>query len=93
MATRTVRHPVQEESVMPLSLAERQAVLRELAGPYRRARKHERSQILNHVQTLCGFNRAYAARALRTALPRNAVPARGRAGAANPPMVWRRKLP
>ncbi|PSR28836.1 MAG: integrase [Sulfobacillus benefaciens] len=59
---------------MPLSLAERQAVLRELAGPYRRARKHERSQILNHVQTLCGFNRAYAARALRTALPQERRP-------------------
>ena len=70
MATRIARHQVQEDSKMPLSLAERQAVLRELAGPYHRARKRERSQIINQVQTLCGYNRTYAARALRTATSR-----------------------
>ena len=78
MATRNVRHQIQEDSVMPLSLTERQAVLRELADPYRRARKREQTQIINQVQTLCGYNRSYAARALRSAS------SRGRGSAARP---------
>ncbi|MCL5065309.1 MAG: hypothetical protein M1600_09620 [Firmicutes bacterium] len=37
---------------MPLSLPERQAVVRELASQYRKATKQERSQILDQVQGL-----------------------------------------
>ncbi|MCY0877553.1 MAG: transposase family protein [Firmicutes bacterium] len=66
---------------MPLSSAERQAVVRELARQYRRARKRERTQIINQVPTLCGYHRSYAARALRTApaqRPATPRPGRGR---------------
>ena len=81
MATRNLRHHLQEDSSMPLSLRERQAVVRELAPRYRKAAKHERSQILDQVQSLCQYDRAYAARALRTARAENPVrprPGRGR---------------
>ena len=81
MATRNLRHHLQEDSSMPLSLRERQAVVRELAPRYRKAAKHERSQILEQVQSLCQYDRAYAARALRTARAENPVrprPGRGR---------------
>ena len=66
---------------MPLSLRERQAVVRELAPRYRKTAKHERSQILDQVQSLCQYDRGYAARALRTARSGNPVrsrPGRGR---------------
>ena len=66
---------------MPLSSRERQAVVRELAPRYRKAAKHERSQILDQVQSLCHYDRAYAARALRTATamgPTPPHPGRGR---------------
>jgi hypothetical protein len=76
MATRNPRHQIQEDSLMPLSLTERQAVLRELAGRYRRARKRERTALIDQVQTLCGYNRSYAARALRTATARGSAPPR-----------------
>ena len=52
MATRNSRHPIKEDSSMPLSLPERQAVVRELASQYRKATKQERSQILDQVQGL-----------------------------------------
>ncbi len=67
MATRNSRHPMKEDSSMPLSLPERQAVVLELASQYRKATKHERSQILDQVQGLCHCNRTYAARAMRSA--------------------------
>jgi len=66
---------------MPLSLPERQAVVRELASQYRKATKHERSQILDPVQGLCHDNRTYAARAMRSATasrPAKPRPGRGR---------------
>ena len=81
MGTRKSRHHIQEDSSMPLSLPERQAVVRELAARYRKAPKHERSQILDQVQALCHYDRAYAARALRTARAPGATaprPGRGR---------------
>ncbi len=53
---------------MPLTLRERQAVLREFALRYRRARKREKSALLDEAARLLGYNRAYAARALRQAL-------------------------
>ncbi len=67
MATRNFRHPIQEDSSMPLSLRERQTVVRKLALRYRKAAKHERSPLLDQVQSLCHDDRAYAARALRAA--------------------------
>lgn len=79
MATRSVRHQIKEDAKMPLSVSERQAVIRELAGRYRRACKRDRSRFIDQVQTLCGYNRSYAARALRTAPARRpAVPRPGR---------------
>ncbi len=50
---------------MPLSLRERQAVVRELAPRYRKAAKHERSQMFDQIPSLCRYDRGYAARALR----------------------------
>lgn len=50
---------------MPLQGSERRAVVRELAQRYRRARKKEKAQILDQIVQLCGYNRHYAARALR----------------------------
>jgi len=46
------------------SMQERQAVLRELAKSYRRAGKKEKGHVLDEVVRLCGYSRAYAARAL-----------------------------
>ncbi|WP_324669519.1 integrase catalytic domain-containing protein [Geochorda subterranea] len=56
-----------EAQEVPLSLPERRAVVRELAERYRKARKKEKAQILSQLQQLCGYNRSYAARALRQA--------------------------
>ena len=55
---------------MPLSLRERQAVVRELAPRYRKAAKHERSQMFDQIPSLCRYDRGYAARALRHQCPR-----------------------
>ena len=61
---------------MPLSLSERLAVTQELAQQYRRASKRERSALITQLQTLCGYHRSYAGRALRTAATRRDSPKR-----------------
>ena len=55
MATRNPRHPVQEGSLMPWSLSDRQA------------RKRDRTSLITQVQTLCDYHRSYAMRGLRQA--------------------------
>lgn len=52
---------------MPLNFRERQAVIKELAKQYRGSTKKEKGQLIDQLQSLAGFNRSYAARALRTA--------------------------
>ena len=54
-----------EAQGVPLQGRERRAVIRELAARYRQARKRQKMEILDQVQELCGYNRQYAARALR----------------------------
>ena len=58
-----------EAQGVPLQGRERRAVIRELAARYRQARKKEKMQILDQIQQLCGYNRHYAARALRRSEP------------------------
>ena len=50
---------------MPLAFKERQAVLRELAQRYGKARKSEKGALLDEATKLLGYNRSYTARALR----------------------------
>lgn len=50
---------------MPLSMMERKAVTRELKVRYRRSSKKEKKEILDEFCSLTGYNRSYAARALR----------------------------
>ena len=50
---------------MGLSMQERHAVVRELSSRFQRARKRERSQILNDFVRLTGYTRCYAAFILR----------------------------
>ena len=50
---------------MPLTLKEKQAVMKELADRYRRSTKGEKGQILDEACRLLGYQRAYLARALR----------------------------
>ena len=50
---------------MAFSMKEKQAVLRELAGRYRRSGKKERGIVLDEVVRLCGYSRSYAGRRLR----------------------------
>lgn len=50
---------------VPLTLRERQAVVRELATRYRAAGKKEKGRILDQAEEVLGYNRCYAARALR----------------------------
>lgn len=52
---------------MPLNFRERQSVIKELANQYKGATKRDKGLLIDHLQTLTGFNRSYAARALRTA--------------------------
>ena len=52
---------------VPLALRERQVVVRELAERYRGADKNEKGRILDQTEELLGYNRCYAARALRRA--------------------------
>ncbi|MCY0897913.1 MAG: hypothetical protein OWU33_03110 [Firmicutes bacterium] len=64
MASRKCRHHAwQEDALMPLSLSERRAVIRELAAQYRQATKGQRTRRIEQLQMLCGDNRSYAARA------------------------------
>jgi hypothetical protein len=85
MASRNSRHHAwQEDALMPLSLPERRAVIREWAAQYRQATKGQRTRLIEQLQTLCGYNRSYAARALRaaaiteSATPHAVRPGRGR---------------
>jgi hypothetical protein len=48
-----------------LSIAERQAITKEMAQRYRRASKRERGRMLDELCALTGYNRSYAARLLR----------------------------
>jgi len=50
---------------MALTMRVRQAILKEFALSYRKGRKKEKSQILNYLVGVAGYNRSYAARALR----------------------------
>jgi len=52
---------------VPLTLRERQSVVRELARKYLRAPRKEKGRILDQLAQLTGYNRSYAARALRAA--------------------------
>lgn len=54
-----------------VNLRERQAVVRELAARYRAASKKEKGRIVDQAQELLGYNRCYAARALRRACQPN----------------------
>lgn len=46
-------------------MQERQAIMREMAGRYRKGTKKERGVVLDEVVRLCGYSRSYAARRLR----------------------------
>ena len=50
---------------MALTMHEKQAVTKQLALRYKRARKKEKGKILDTVIDLAGYNRSYAARVLR----------------------------
>ena len=50
---------------MALAMQEKQAVTKQLALKYKRARKKEKGKILDTVIDLAGYNRSYAARVLR----------------------------
>ena len=65
--------PRREELDVPLLFKERQAVLAELAQRYRRARKGEKTRLLDEATKLLGLNRKYIARALRKR-PRKSAP-------------------
>jgi hypothetical protein len=51
---------------MPLVMSERNAVTNELKERYRKASKKVKGQILDEFCKLCGYNRKYAARKLRS---------------------------
>ncbi|MHB1981139.1 MAG: integrase catalytic domain-containing protein [Sulfobacillus sp.] len=61
------RDPLEGVRAMALSRRERQAVLRDLASRYGKARKGEKGVLLHQVVEVLGLNRHYAARALRRA--------------------------
>ncbi|MCY0877576.1 MAG: hypothetical protein OWU84_01340 [Firmicutes bacterium] len=75
---------------MPLSSAERHAVVRELARQYRRARKRERTQIINQIK-LCADTIAPMPPVRSAPPPPSGPPRRGRGGGASRPTVQRRK--
>lgn len=50
---------------MALSMAQRQAITKEMAGRYRRASKKQRGLMLDELCALTGYNRSYVARRLR----------------------------
>lgn len=50
---------------MALTMKEKQAVTKQLALKYKRARKKDKGKILDTVIELAGYNRSYAARVLR----------------------------
>jgi hypothetical protein len=64
-------------AAVALSMAERQAITREMAKRYAKAPKKQRGRMLDELCALAGYNRSYAARLLR-AKARGAPPARKR---------------
>jgi hypothetical protein len=52
---------------MPLTMSERQSVTNEMRDRYRRAKRKQKSQILDEFCELTKYNRSYAARKLRSA--------------------------
>lgn len=54
---------------MGLTMAERKAVTSELARSYRDAGKRTKTEILDHLCAVTGWNRDHARQALRMALP------------------------
>lgn len=64
---------------MPLTMAEKRAVTRQVSERYRKARKKEKGVILEQFCLITGYNRAYAARILKGGPPpRRAVHKRRR---------------
>ena len=63
---------------MALSMAERQAITKEMARRYARAEKKQRGAMLDELCALTGYNRSYAARRLRARAHGPAPPKRGR---------------
>ena len=64
--TRNQNHPeATGDGQVALALQERRAVVRELSSRYRRASKKDKGKILEQLVALTGYNRSYAARALR----------------------------
>ncbi len=64
---------------MALSMRERQAITREMARRYAKARKEQRGAMLDELCALTGYNRSYAARRLRARAHGPAPPAPRRA--------------
>lgn len=64
---------------MALSMAEKQAITKEMARRYVRATKKQRAMMLDELCALTGYNRSYAARRLRARACGSAPPARKRA--------------
>jgi len=60
---------------VPLTMAERHAVTRKLAGEYRRAGKRRKGEILDMLCSITGYHRDHAARLLRAG-PKRCGPAR-----------------
>lgn len=54
-----------KEAAVALSMRQRQAVTKELALSYRKAGKKKKGEILTFLTETTGYNRSYAARALR----------------------------
>jgi hypothetical protein len=54
---------------VPLTMAEKRAVTKQLTGRYRKARKKEKAAILDEFCMLTGYNRSYASRLLRAGPP------------------------
>ena len=66
--SRIIRNLIDEgANIVPLNFRERQSVIKELANQYKGVTKRDKGLLIDQLQTLTGFNRSYAARALRTA--------------------------
>jgi hypothetical protein len=76
-------------AAVALSMAERQAITREMAKRYGRASKKQRGLMLDELCALAGYNRSYAARLLREQA-RGAAPRRRRRRGRRP--VYDREL-
>ncbi len=63
---------------MALSMAERQAITKEMARRSARATKQQRGLMLDELCALTGYNRSYAARLVRARARGPAPPRRGR---------------